>query len=233
MDGLIAPAGSLVNVNATVFVDQGGTDFIDPTSVEAVVTKQGSSEVLDSTKLATQGGNAYSGRISLGDLATDTYTLTVSAKSSSGVKGSATRDFQIDGGPILFVTSPQALHPYKGLLVVEVLADAGPFGPLDGPHATVANFDVPLMLVGDPNDPNDPNRFTYRGSINLRDPMPPDPAAPGGGAAPHCLGDQRARQAHRSSPRLRHRRGGSDDHADDAGARPDRRRHHAHFGDRA
>jgi len=172
MDGLIAPAGSLVNVNATVRIDQG-TDFIDPTSVDAVVTKQGSTEVLDSTKLGTQGGDAYTGRISLGDLATDNYRLTVSATSSSGVKGSASRDFQVDGGPIVFVNSPLSLHAYKGLLVVEVVADAGPFPPLDGPHATVANYDVPLTVVSD--DPNDPASHTYRGTINLHDPMPPMP----------------------------------------------------------
>jgi len=172
MPGLIAPAGSLVDISVTARVDQG-TDFVDPTSVQAVVTKQGANDVLDSTKLATQGGDAYTGRISLGDRPTDNYTLTISAISSGGLKGTATVDFQIDGGPLLFVNSPQSLHSYKGLLVIEVLADAGPFGPLDGPHATVANFDVPLAAVGDPNNPNDPNGHTYRGTINLRDPMPP------------------------------------------------------------
>jgi hypothetical protein len=172
MPDVVVPAGSLVDIKVTARVDQG-SDFIDTTSVQAVVTKRGSNEVLESTKLAPQGGDAYSGRISLGDRPTDFYTLTVSAVSSGGAKGSTPLDFQIDGGTILIITSPQPFHSYKGLLVIEVLADAGLFPPLDGPHATVANFDVPLMLVGDPNDPNDPNRFTYRGSINLRDPMPP------------------------------------------------------------
>ena len=172
MAGLVAPAGSLVDINVTARVDQG-TDFIDPTSVQAIVTKQGASDVLDSTKLATQGQDAYTGRISLGDRPTDNYTLTITAVSSGGLKGSATLDFQIDGGPILFVNSPQSLHSYKGLLVVDVFADAGPFPPLDGPHATIANFDVPLTVVGDPNDPSDPNAHIYRGTINLRDPMPP------------------------------------------------------------
>jgi hypothetical protein len=167
--GVIAPAGSLLDVTATARMDQGN-DFIDPTSVEAVVTLRGKNEVLESTKLAPQGADAYSGRISLGDRETGDYTLTVSATSAGGLKGSFPVDFQIDGGPLLAVVSPQPFHSYKGLLVIEVIADAGIFPALDGPHATVANYDVPLALVGDPSDPNN---HTYRGMINLRDPMPP------------------------------------------------------------
>ena len=55
MDGLVAPAGSLVDVRVHAFVDQAtGTDFIDTTSVEAVVTKAGDTAELESTKLAPQ-----------------------------------------------------------------------------------------------------------------------------------------------------------------------------------
>lgn len=166
--GLVAPAGSLVDVSVSARVDQG-TDFVDPTSVQATVTVRGNNDVLESTKLAPQGADAFSGRISLGDRPTGDYTLTIAATSSGGLKASTSLDFQIDNGPILIVTSPQAGRPYKGLLVIEVIADAGPFPALDGPHATVANFDVPLALV----DPSDPDNHTYRGMINLRDPMPP------------------------------------------------------------
>lgn len=166
--GVIAPAGSLVDVSVSARVDQG-TDFVDPTSVQATVTVRGNNDILESTKLAPQGADIFSGRISLGDRPTGDYTLTVAGTSSGGLKASTSLDFQIDNGPILLVTSPQAFHPYKGLLIVEVIADAGPFPALDGPHATVANFDVPLALV----DPSDPDNHTYRGMINLRDPMPP------------------------------------------------------------
>ena len=172
MEGLIAPAGSLVDVRVHAYVDQAtGTDFIDTTSVEAVVTKAGDTAELESTQLAPQvmqGTDIFAGRISLGDRPTGDYTLTVSAISSGGNRGmSAPLTFSIDGGPILLVTSPKPLHSYKGLLVVEVVADPGPFEPLDGPYVKVANYDVPLTPVGDPAN------HVYRGMIDLRDPMPP------------------------------------------------------------
>jgi hypothetical protein len=162
---LIAPGGSLLDVEAHVFVDQG-SDFVDPTSVKAVLTHDGDTMALDSTKLAPQGADTFSGRISLGDLPTGDYALTVTGVSSGGLKGtSAPFTFQIDGGPTLIVRSPQPLHPYKGLLVIEVMADAGPFGPLDGPHASVANIDVPLDPV--PGIDN-----TFRGMLDLHNPDP-------------------------------------------------------------
>ena len=169
MDALTAPAGSLVDVRVHAFVDQStGTDFIDPTSVEAVVTKAGDPAELESTQLAPQGMDIFSGRISLGDRPTGDYTLTVSAISSGGIRGvSAPVNFSIDAGPILLVTSPKPLHAYKGLLVIEVVADPGRFEPLDGPYAKVANYDVALTPVGDPAN------HVYRGMIDLRDPMPP------------------------------------------------------------
>ena len=166
MDGITAPSGSLIDVTALARVDQGN-DFIDPTSVQAVVTQMGANEMLESTKLAPQGADVYSGRISIGDRPTGQYTLTVYATSSSGLKGMLSVNFTIDAGPLLVVTSPQPLHSYKGLLVIEVIADALGIDPLDGPHATVANYDVPLTVVGDPAN------HTYRGMIDLHDPMPP------------------------------------------------------------
>jgi len=143
---LVAPAGSLVDVRVNASVDQG-SDFIVPTSAKAVVTLMGETQELESTQLAPEGMNIFAGRISLGDLATGTYTLTVTAVSSGGMLGSTSIDFQIDGGPTLIVRSPQAMRPYKGLLVVEIVADAGPFGPLDGPYATVANFPIALEAL--------------------------------------------------------------------------------------
>jgi len=168
-DGLVAPAGSLVDVRVHAYVDQAtGTDFIDTTSVEAVVTKAGDTAELESTQLAPQGLDIFSGRISLGDRPTGDYTLTVSAISSGGIRGvSAPVTFKIDAGPILLVTSPKPLHAYKGLLVIEVVADPGPFEPLEGPFAKVANYDVALTPVGDPAN------HVYRGMIDLRDPQPP------------------------------------------------------------
>jgi hypothetical protein len=168
MDGLVALAGTLVDVRVHAFVDsQTGTDFIEPSSVEALVRKRGESAILESTKLASQGMDIFTGRISLGDLPTGDYELTVNAVSSGGTRGSWTINFQLDAGPILIVTSPQPMQSYKGLLVVEVIASAGIFEPLDGPYATVANYPVALAPVGDPAN------HLYRGTIDLRDPMPP------------------------------------------------------------
>jgi len=169
-DQTVADSGSLVDVKVHAHVDQG-SDFIDPTSVQAVLTAMGDPAVLDSTKLAPLGGDVYGGRISVGDHPSGTYTLTVTAASSGGMKGMNMVDFQVDAGPTLVVRSPLAMHSYKGLLVVEVYADAGQFGPLDGPHATVANYPVQLDPVMDQNGTPVPN--TYRGMINLDDPMPP------------------------------------------------------------
>jgi hypothetical protein len=165
MDGLVAPTGSLVPVVVHAFVDSG-TDFIDPTSVEANVTAMGDSAAIDSTKLAPQGTDMFSGRISIGDHPTGMYTLTVNAISSSGVKGTKSINFQIDAGPLLFVRSPTAGQSYKGLLVIEVVADSVGIDPLMGPFATVANYDVQLDPVGDPAD------HTYRGMIDLDNPAP-------------------------------------------------------------
>ena len=110
---LVAPAGSLVDVRVNASVDQGN-DFIVPTSVKAVITVSGETQELESTQLAPEGMNTFAGRISLGDLATGTYTLTVTAVSSGGTPGSASLDFQIDGGPSLVVRSPQSMRPLQG-----------------------------------------------------------------------------------------------------------------------
>jgi len=171
MLGLVAPAGSLVDVSVRAFVDMAsGSDFIEPTSVEAVVTSTVDMVELESTMLAPEGMDAFSGRISLGDRATGSYVLKVTATSSGGKKGEAMLPFDIDGGPILIVRSPQPLHSYKGLLVIEVIADPVQFGPLDGPYATVANYPVPLNPVLDPGGNPVPN--LYRGMIDLHDPVP-------------------------------------------------------------
>src|SRR5262245_36859871 len=70
--GLVAPGGSLVDVRVHAYVDQG-TDFIEPTGVEAKVTSMSDTLELDSTKLAPQSMDIFTGRISLGDLPTDNY----------------------------------------------------------------------------------------------------------------------------------------------------------------
>src|SRR5262249_31309998 len=106
---LVAPTGSLFDVRVVARVDQG-SDFIDPTSVRAVVTATGDTAELESTTLAPQGGDVFSGRVSIGDHPSGAYTLTVTAASSGGLKGKAILGFQIESGPVLVVTSPRPLH---------------------------------------------------------------------------------------------------------------------------
>ena len=168
---LVAPSSSLVDVTVHAYVDSG-SDVVDNTSVTATVTTKGDSSILDSTRLApdTKMADIYRGRISIGSLPTGDYTLTVTATSSGGHKGMTSLDFKVDGGPILIVRSPVAAHSYKGLLVIEVYADPGLAPPLDGPHATVANYDVALSPVLDTSGNPVPN--VYRGTFNLDDPMP-------------------------------------------------------------
>ena len=44
-----------------------------------------------------ESGDSYTGRVSVGDLKSGTYTLTLTARSSGGALGEATVDFLIDG----------------------------------------------------------------------------------------------------------------------------------------
>ena len=57
---------------------EGGSDFIDGTSVEVTVSKQGSMQAIEKGKLVITTGDVYAGRVSLGaDLMGGTYTVTV------------------------------------------------------------------------------------------------------------------------------------------------------------
>jgi hypothetical protein len=163
--------GSLVGVSAHVFVD-GGTDFIDGTTVQVRLSKEGSSQTIDMGLLVIESGDLYSGRISLGgDLASGRYTLTVSARSSGGGAGSAMVDIDLDRGPTLIVTSPVEGKSYKKMATVEVIA-SDPFGlAVDGagavipPSARIGPVDVMLFDAGIPD--------TFRGTIDFDDQEPP------------------------------------------------------------
>ena len=157
--------GSLVDVSARVDI-QGGTDFVDGTSVKAVVTAQGGSLVLENSSLVLSAGDVYTGRVSLGlDLATGTYTLTVTAGSSGGATGSSSVDFTVDAGPTLVVTNPQEGKSYKTSVTIEVVA-TDPTGLMGGaPTATVGAIPVVLSPEGGPD--------TYRGTIDFDTQVPP------------------------------------------------------------
>jgi hypothetical protein len=150
--------GTLIDVSAHVAV-QDGTDFIDGTSVTVSVREQGSSQVLETGLLVVTNGDLFTGRVSLGgDLASGTYTLTVSARSSGGATNSVSVDFDVDAGPTIIVTSPVEGKSYKKSLTIEVIA-SDPFGIMTGPTATVALIDVPLTPTGTAD--------TFRGTIDF------------------------------------------------------------------
>ena len=76
---MVSQGGGLA-VSATVHDD--GSDFIDSTSVTAVLTASGSTTALAVGQLVSTGGDLYTGSLSITELPSGTYTLTVSAASS-------------------------------------------------------------------------------------------------------------------------------------------------------
>ena len=115
-------AGSLVDVVAHVSV-QDGTDFVDGTSIQVTVTKEGSVDVLETGQLVLDSGDIYTGRVSLGDLDSDTYTLKVTARSSGGaVGGESGRLRRSTPARSIVVTAPVPGRSYKRSLTIEVIA---------------------------------------------------------------------------------------------------------------
>ncbi|MES1208064.1 MAG: hypothetical protein ABUS79_19190 [Pseudomonadota bacterium] len=137
---------------------QGGSDYIDTSSVAVVVTAPASSVVLANGVLVSTGGDAYAGTLSLGDLPAGTYTLTVSAKSSSGTQASDHISLTVDAGPVITVLSPVADHGYNGGVAIDVTVDPGAFALASGPTATIAG--KPIALT-----PPDANQPSYRATV--------------------------------------------------------------------
>jgi hypothetical protein len=141
-----------------------GTDFVDGTSIRATVTRQGGTETLEAGQLVLDSADSYSGRVSLGDLQSDSYKLTVTARSSGGAVGVDSLDFRIDAGPVIIITSPQEGRSYKRTLTVEVVA-TDPFGLMGAPTAMVGSVPVTLDPSGVDN--------TFRGTIDFDAQDPP------------------------------------------------------------
>ena len=111
-----------------------------------------------------ESGDSYTGRVSVGDLKSGTYTLTLTARSSGGALGEATVDFLIDSGPVLFINSPTEGGSYKRTLTIDVVA-SDPVGLMGPPTATVGDIPVPLGDAGAPDN--------YGGTIDFDAQMPP------------------------------------------------------------
>ena len=159
------------DVNVSVTVDDDGSDFIDTSSVKMALTAMGSSAPLSSGQLVSTGGDTYSGTISVGNLPSGNYTLTVSAKSSGGGTGQKAITLVIQGGPTLIVNSPAQGHPYNDSLTIEILVDPG----ASPPTATLAGIPVSMLtMVAATNSKYD----VYRANVWFGPPPTPTGAQP-------------------------------------------------------
>ena len=159
------------DLNVSVTVDNSGSDFIDTSSVKMTLTVMGSSALLSSGQLLSTGGDTYSGTISVGNLPSGNYTLTVSAKSSGGGTGHAAITLVVQGGPTLIVNSPAQGQPYNYSLTIEILVDPG----ANPPTATLAGMPVTtLTLVATTNTKYD----VYRANVWFGPPPTPTGAQP-------------------------------------------------------
>jgi hypothetical protein len=178
-DGAMVTASTDLTVSVTV--DDSGTDFIDSSSVKMTLVAMGTTAILSSGQLSATsvGADTYSGPLSIGDLPTGSYTLTVSAQSSGGVKANQSITLTIQGGPTLIVNSPAQGQPYNDSLTIEILVDPG----ASPPTAVLAGMPVTmLMKVATPNTMYD----VYRASVWFG----PPPTPPGAQAFPTLTGEQ-------------------------------------------
>ena len=132
------PVSDSSDLTVTAMVDDDGTDFIDTSSVKMTLTAMGSATVIGSGQLVSGGGDSYSGTLSIGNLPSGTYTLTVVAQSSTGVSGTKSVTLMVQGGPTLIVSSPAEGQPYSNLLTVQVMVDPG----APAPTATLAGMQI-------------------------------------------------------------------------------------------
>ena len=179
MDGAMETASTDATVSVTV--DDDGTDFIDSSSIKMTLVAMGTTAILSSGQLvATSAGtDTYSGTLSIGDLPTGSYTLTVTARSSGGIEATQSITLSIQGGPTLTVNSPAEGRPYNDSLTIEILVDPG----ATPPTAILAGMPVTtLMKVDAPNTMYD----VYRADVWFG----PPPTPPGAQPFPTLTGEQ-------------------------------------------
>lgn len=163
-DAAIVAVNSDLIVTATVDL-QNGTDVIDTSTVKVVLTRMGSSAALGNGLLLSNGGDVYSGKLSLGNLPAGVYLVTVSGTSSGGVTASAQVSITIDAGPVITVMSPLANHGYNGSMAIQLTADGGAYPLVSGPTATIGGQTVTLT--------QDPGTTTYRALVAFGPTTPP------------------------------------------------------------
>jgi hypothetical protein len=137
-DGAVISGSTVLDVKASVD-DDNGADLIDVSSVNVAVTTTGSVAV-STGQLVSTGGDIFSGTISLGNLSTGSYTLTVSAKSLSGATSHDAITLMVQGGPTLIVNAPAEGQSYKDSISIQILVDHG----ANAPTARLAGSSVML-----------------------------------------------------------------------------------------
>jgi hypothetical protein len=151
------------DVSARVSIDQG-TDLIDPSSVRVSLTAADNTNPSSTAPLVGPAGDMeYRGKLALAGLKAGLYTITVSARSNTGLEGSAAVPVQLDSGPQLTVLSPIPGAHYKSSLFVQLAADAGAFPPLAELQASIAGTPLMLAATGSPNQ--------YRAVVDLANPI--------------------------------------------------------------
>jgi hypothetical protein len=172
-DGATVPANSDVPVSVTVDIGQGGTDFVDTSSVKVAVTAAGGNSASAAGQLVAAGADVFTGAVSLGNLTPGSYTLTVTAASSSHTTGQASINLIVDDGPVVTVSSPTPGGHYSGSLTVEFTCDFGAIGPdasSPNPSATVGG--LPVQNLAPDTSANVPAN-SYRGTVDFTSYSPP------------------------------------------------------------
>ncbi len=166
------PTHSDLTLSVSVQI-QNGTDFVDTSSVKAALTAAGSIAPVANGQLVSAGGDVFTGALSLGNLTPGTFTVTVTAASSTGTTGQATIEIVVDDGPVVTVSSPTQGGHYSGSLTVEFTADFGAVGAGAGspnPSATVGGLAV--QGLGPDTATNAPPN-SYRGTVVFNAYSPP------------------------------------------------------------
>jgi hypothetical protein len=152
------------DVSAEVTITgMGATDVVDPQSVQASIALAGTTTTLALVPLVGPTGAKgiqYDGRLPLAGLKTGKYTITVTARSSSGQLGSKPVDVNVDAGPFITVLSPLPGRHYKGSIVVLVAIDPD----VKAPAAQIGATPVALAKTSTPG--------LYRAVFDLTLPIP-------------------------------------------------------------
>lgn len=190
-DQTVVSDSTVVDLTATVDVDNNGTDLVDTSSVKVVVTAGTGAAVISTGQLVSTGGDTFAGTISLGNLQTGNYTITVSAKSLTGVTGHDAITLMVQGGPTLIVNAPAEGQPYSDSVSIQILVDHG----ASAPTATLAGTGVTLSAPT-PSGAYD----VYTATVWFR-PPPPRPARRPSSSSPESSCSTSRRATGRRPPR--------------------------------